>query len=28
LRVDGGLTAGIGLPIFNGLTASLEGQKC
>lgn len=28
LRVDGGLTAGIGLPIFDRLAASLQGQKC
>ena len=28
LRVDGGLTAGIGLPIFDGLAAAVEGQKC
>ncbi len=28
LRVDGGMTAGIGLPIFGALTAAVEGQKC
>jgi len=28
LRVDGGMTAGIGQPIFDGLAASLQGQKC
>ena len=28
LRVDGGLTAGIGLPIFGALTAAVGGHKC
>ena len=28
LRVDGGLTAGIGLPIFGALAEAVEGQKC
>ncbi len=28
LRVDGGLTAGIGLPILDAVTATVQGQKC
>jgi NAD(P)-dependent dehydrogenase (short-subunit alcohol dehydrogenase family) len=28
LRIDGGMTAGIGMPIIDGLAAGLEGQKC